>query len=80
MSADFNGTGTGHFSNFGDGHNKSNKFNTGDSAWILIGGKTFKTAIFVLTAVNLAAAVIMIANILYDAWTVRSWDFETRKQ
>ena len=80
MSADFNGTGTGHSINFGDGQHNSNKFNTGDSAWILIGGKTFKTAIFVLTAVNLAAAVIMIANILYDAWTVRSWDFETRKQ
>lgn len=80
MSADFNGTGTGHPSTFGDRHDSSNTANTGDGAWILLGEKAFKTAIFVLAAVNLAAAVIMIANILYDAWTVRNWDFETRKQ
>ena len=80
MSADFNGTGTGHPSSFGDRQNNSNIANTDDGAWILLGGKAFRNAIFVLAAVNLAAAVIMIANILYDAWTVRNWDFETRKQ
>lgn len=80
MSADFNGTGSGHPSSFGDRPDSSNTASTGDGAWILLGGKSFKIAILVLAAVNLAAAVIMMANILYDAWTVRNWDFETRKQ
>ena len=80
MKADFDGTGTGQPSSFPDGRGNINTADTANGAWILEGGKQFRTAIFVLAAVNLAAAVIMVANILYDAWTVRKWDFETRKQ
>ena len=79
MSHRFNGNGTGHGSHFRVQEN----FNTADTingAWLLQGGKQFKTAIIVLAAVNMAAAIAMIGNILFDAWTVRKWDFETKMQ
>ena len=46
----------------------------------LEGGPKFRIAIIALAATNMAAAIFMIGNILYDAWTMRHWDFETRRQ
>ena len=50
------------------------------NAWTLEGGPQFRIAIIALAAVNMAAAMAMMGNILYDAWTVRHWDFETKKE
>lgn len=49
-------------------------------AWVLEGGPQFRVAIITLAAINMAAALFMIGNILYDAWIVRHWDFETKRQ
>lgn len=46
-----------------------------DAARTLEGRLRFQIAIIVLTATNLAAAVLMNGNILYDAWTMRQRDF-----
>ena len=80
MRGNFTGTGTGHRSGFRDAEENFNRVDTINGAWVLQGGKEFKTAILVLAAINLVAAVLMIGNILYDAWAIRRWDFETRKQ
>lgn len=74
------GTDNGSFSGSWGRLRTLNTADTINGAWVLQGGKQFKTAIFVLAAINLAAAVTMIGNILYDAWTVREWDFETKRQ
>lgn len=75
----FDGNGTDPRGSFRGGANL-NSADTINGAWVLQGGRTFRTAIIVLAIINLAAAVAMIANILFDAWTVRRWDFETKKQ
>lgn len=75
----FNGNSTGHRGQF-RGRKNLNSADTINGAWVLQGGRTFRTAIVVLAIINLAAAIAMIANILYDAWTIRRWDFETKKQ
>ena len=49
-------------------------------ALTLEGGSQFLTAIIALSMVNMASALAMIGNILYDAWTVRRWDFETKRE
>ena len=49
-------------------------------ALTLEGGSQFQIAIIALAAVNMASAIAMIGNILYDAWTVRHWDFETKRE
>lgn len=75
----FDGNGTGPRGSF-RGRENLNSANTINGAWVLQGGRTFRTTIIVLATINLAAAIAMIANILFDAWTVRRWDFETKKQ
>lgn len=79
MSHHFYGNGSSH-SGFAGDREKLNAANTIDGAWILQGGKEFRMAVIVLAAVNLAAAIAMIGNILFDAWTARKWDFETKMQ
>ena len=79
MSRHFDGNGTGHGGRFRDREN-FNAADTINGAWILQGGKGFKTAVIILAAINMAAAIAMIGNILYDAWTMRKWDFETKMQ
>ena len=79
MGRQFDGNGTSHGGHFRIQEN----FNTADTingAWILQGGMQFKTALIVLAAVNTVAAIAMIGNILFDAWTMRKWDFETKAQ
>ena len=49
-------------------------------ALTLEGGSQFLIAMIALSAVNMASALAMIGNILYDAWTVRHWDFETKRE
>lgn len=46
----------------------------------LEGGPQFQIAVLALAAINLASALAMMGNILYDAWTVRHWDFETKRE
>ena len=79
MSNHFDGNGTRHGSRFRDQEN-FNAADTINGAWILQGGEQFKTAVIILAAINMAAAIAMIGNILFDAWTVRKWDFETKTQ
>ena len=80
MRGDIDDTNSGSHSGDPGQWEMFNTADTIDGAWLLQGGKGFRTAIFVLAAINLTAAVIMIGNILYDAWTVRKWDFETRRR
>ena len=75
----FDSNGTDHGGRFLDQEN-FNAANTINGAWILQGGRQFRTAIIVIAAINLAAAILMIGNILFDAWTMRKWDFETKMQ
>ena len=75
----FDSNGTDRGGRFLDQEN-FNAANTINGAWILQGGRQFRTAIIIIAAINLAAAIIMIGNILFDAWTVRKWDFETKMQ
>ncbi len=51
-----------------------------NAAWALVGGSWFQIAIIALAAMNLAAGIDMIGIILYDAWTVRKWIFETNRR
>jgi len=51
-----------------------------DAARALEGGSWFQIAIIALAAMNLAAAIIMFCNILYDTWTVRKWNYESNRQ
>jgi hypothetical protein len=51
-----------------------------NAAWALVRGSWFQIAIIALAAMNLAAAIDMIGIILYDAWTVRKWIFETNRR
>ncbi|KAL8789546.1 MAG: hypothetical protein Q9195_006773 [Heterodermia aff. obscurata] len=74
---DFNATSRG--GHFRDQEN-FNAADTINGAWILQGGKDFRMALIILAAINMAAAIVMIGNILFDAWTVRKWDFETKLQ
>lgn len=39
--------------------------------WIHDGGLTFRLAITILEGLNLICALLMIANIIYDAWPAR---------
>ena len=39
--------------------------------WILEGGVTFRLAVTILGAINLVFALLMIANIIFDAWPAR---------
>lgn len=43
-----------------------------NSAQLLEGGPRFRTAIIALAAINLAAAIMVMGNILYDTWAVRN--------
>lgn len=43
--------------------------------WIAEGGDRFDLAILILASINVAAAVLMIASIIYEAWSKREWDF-----
>ena len=49
-------------------------------ALTLEGRSQFLIAIIALSGINMASALAMIGNILYDAWTVRHWDFETKRE
>ncbi len=51
-----------------------------NAAWALVGGSCFQIAIIALAALNLAVGIDMIGIILYDAWTVRKWIFETNRR
>ena len=39
--------------------------------WLLAGGLTFRLAVTILGSINLVFAVLMIANVLFDAWPAR---------
>lgn len=78
MNRHFNGSSTHDgFSRVSDQASVPQQVN---DAWILEGGHDFRVFVIVLAAVNMASAILMIGNILYDAWTVRYWDFETKRQ
>ena len=74
---DYHSNGTDHGSFWGGPFNTAYTVN---GAWILQGGKPFRTALLVLAVLNMVAALVMIGNILYDAWAVRKWDFESKLQ
>lgn len=42
--------------------------------WIA-GGDQFDLAILILASINVAAAVLMIGSIIYEAWSKKEWDF-----
>ena len=66
--------------NFSRDHHGFNTADTINGAWILQGGRQFRTAVLALAAINMVAAMVMVGNILFDAWSVRKWDFETKMQ
>lgn len=43
--------------------------------WIAEGGDRFGLAILILASINVAAAVLMIGSIIYEAWSKKEWDF-----
>lgn len=43
--------------------------------WIAERGDHFDLAILILASINVAAAVLMIGSIIYEAWSQKEWDF-----
>ncbi|MCJ1465056.1 hypothetical protein MMC07_003672 [Pseudocyphellaria aurata] len=43
--------------------------------WTTEGGERFDLAILILASINVTAAVLMIGNITYEAWSKKEWDF-----
>ena len=43
--------------------------------WIAAGGDQFDLAILILASINIAAAILMIGSIIYEAWSKKEWDF-----
>ena len=41
--------------------------------WLLEGGPTFRLAVTILGSINLVFALLMIANVIFDAWPARVW-------
>ena len=39
--------------------------------WLLEGGLTFRLAVTILGSINLVFALLMIANVIFDAWPAR---------
>ncbi len=48
--------------------------------WLLEGGVTFRLAVTILGSINLVFALLMIANIIFDAWPARVRDLSVDVQ
>lgn len=43
--------------------------------WLAEGGNRFGVTILILASINVAAAVLTIGSMIYQAWSKKEWDF-----